>query len=149
MKCASAILANLLLSLPMLTGLLGPIPSALAQSSAADKMTITIPFAFSIGTRHFAAGSYSVERISSYALQVHSKTTKHGALMMVRSEDGRGLISAGHLVFERAGGEMYLTEAWFAGTNRQYDAVAKPRRDVESASKILVGNPAAEVASAR
>lgn len=149
MTRASAILANLLLSFPLLTGLFGPTPSALAQSSATDKMTVTVPFAFSIGNRRFAPGSYSVERISSYALQVHSNTTKHGAFMMVRGEDGRGVLSSGRLVFEGTRGDMYLTQAWFAGTNKQYDAVTKPRRDLESAKQILLANPTAEVASAR
>jgi hypothetical protein len=133
----SAILANLLLSLPMVTGLLGAASTASAQALANDKMKVTIPFAFSIQNQHFAAGSYSVERISNYALLVHSNTTKHGALLTVRGEDGRGLTTRGHLVFERSAGAMYLTQAWFPESDRQYDSVAKPKRERESAKQTV------------
>ena len=145
----SAILANLLLSLSMVTGLLGVASSISAQTPTTNKMKATIPFAFSIGNHHFAAGSYSVERISNYALLVHSNTKTDAAFLAVRGEDGRGLISRGHLVFERAAGDLYLTQAWFAGTDKQYDAVAKPKRGVESAKQVLPVNSAIEVAATR
>ena len=145
----SAILANLLLGLPMVAGLLGAASSASAQAPDTQKMNATIPFTFSIGNRHFAAGSYTVEQISDHVLLVRSNMRKGGAFLMVRGEDGRGLISRGHLVFERTGRDMHLTQAWFAGTDKQYDAVAKPKRGVESAKQVLPVNSAIEVAATR
>jgi hypothetical protein len=140
----SAILANILLSLPMAAGFLGAAPIALAQT---NEMTVTIPFAFSIGDHHLAAGSYSVERVSDYALEVQNNQTRKGVFLPVRGEDGRGIASRGRLVFERAGGDMYLTEAWFAGMDKQLDAVAKPKRDLDYAKQNLPATHTIEVAA--
>jgi hypothetical protein len=126
----SAILANLLLSLPVVTGLLGTAPSALAQTGT---MTATIPFAFSVGDQHLPAGSYSVERISNSFLTVRDNKTSRTIALMVLGEQGRGYQSRAHLVFQREGRGMYLTQAWFAGTNQYVKSTAKPKRDLERA----------------
>jgi hypothetical protein len=139
-----AILANILLSLPITAGLLGAAPTASAQT---NEMTVAIPFAFSIGDHHLAAGSYSVERVSDYALEVRDNKTNHGVFLAVRGEDGRGITSRGHLVFERAGGDMYLTEAWFTGTDKQFDAVTRPSRDRDYAKQSSPAAHTVEVAA--
>jgi hypothetical protein len=139
----SAILANLLLSLPVVTGLLGTAPSALAQS----QMTATIPFAFSAGDRHLAAGSYSVERINSSFLAVRNNKTSRITVLMVRGEQGRGLQSNAHLTFQREGRGMYLTQAWFAGSSEYVQTVAKPKRDLEYAKGVSPAGQVIEVAS--
>jgi hypothetical protein len=126
----SAILANLLLSLPVVTGLLGTAPSALAQTG---EMTATIPFAFSVGDQRLAAGSYSVERISNCILTVRDNKTARTIALMVLGEQGRGYQSRAHLIFQREGREIYLTQAWFAGTNQHVKTVAKPKRGLENA----------------
>lgn len=126
----SAILANLLLSLPVVTGLLGTAPSALAQTGT---MTATIPFAFSVGDQHLAAGSYSVERINSSFLTVRENKTGKATAWMVLGEQGRGYPSRAHLVFQREGRGMYLTQAWFGGTNQYVKTTAKPKRELENA----------------
>jgi hypothetical protein len=126
----SAILANLLLSLPVVSGLLGTAPSALAQTGT---MTATIPFAFSVGDQHLAAGSYSVERINNCFLTVRDNKTSRAAVLMVLGEQGRGYQSRAHLVFQREGRGMYLSQAWFAGTNQYVKTLAKPKPDLQDA----------------
>jgi hypothetical protein len=140
----SAILANLLLSLPVVTGLLGTAPSALAQTGT---MTVTIPFAFSAGDQHLAAGSYSVERINSSFLAVRNNKTSRITVLMVRGEQGRGLQSNAHLTFQREGRGMYLTQAWFAGSSEYVQTVAKPKRDLEYAKGASPAGQVIEVAS--
>ena len=139
----SAILANLLLSLPVVTGLLGTAPSALAQS----QMTATIPFAFSAGDQHLAAGAYSVERINSSFLAVRNNKTSRITVLMVRGEQGRGLQSNAHLTFQREGRGMYLTQARFAGSSEYVQTVAKPKRDLEYAKGASPAGQVIEVAS--
>jgi hypothetical protein len=139
----SAIFANLLLSLPVVTGLLGTAPRALAQS----KMTATVPFAFSVGNQHLAAGSYSVGRINSCFLAVRNIKSSRTTVLMVRQEQGRGLESNAHLTFQREGRGMYLTQAWFAGSQEHVVAVAKPKRDLEYAKGVSPAPQVVEVAS--
>ena len=130
MSRRSAILANLLLSLSVVSGLLGTAPSALAQTG---KMTATIPFAFSVGDQHLAAGSYSVEQLSNYILSIRNNKTSRTIAVTVLGEQTRGYESQAHLVFQRDGRGMYLTQARFAGTNQYVKTVAKPRHDLENA----------------
>jgi hypothetical protein len=141
----SAIFANLLLSVPMVTGLLGAAPNASAQT----KMNATIPFEFSIGNHHLAAGSYSVERLDECFLAVRNNKTSKTIVLMVRKEEGRGHASTSRLVFQREGRGMYLTQAWFAGTDQQVEAVARPKRDLEYAKQNSPAKSVIEVASTR
>jgi hypothetical protein len=140
----SAILANLLLSLPIVTGLPGAAPNASAQT---NQMTATIPFDFSIGNHHLAAGSYSVEQVSGYALEVRNNKTRNSVFLMVRGENRYGPVTRSRLVFERTGKGMYLTQAWFAGTNAHVEAVAKPKSDLENAKQNAPAPSTIEVAS--
>jgi hypothetical protein len=96
-------------------------------------MTATIPFAFSVGDQHLAAGSYSVERINSSFLTVRENKTGKATAWMVLGEQGRGYPSRAHLVFQREGRGMYLTQAWFGGTNQYVKTTAKPKRELENA----------------
>jgi hypothetical protein len=139
----SAIFAYLLLSLPVVTGLLGTAPRALAQT----KMTATVPFAFSIGNHHLAAGSYSVEPLSDCFLAVRNNLTSRTIVLMVRKEEGRGDRSARRLVFQRQGQEVYLTQAWFGASQEHVEAVAKPKRDLEYAKGSSAAGQSIEVAS--
>lgn len=145
----SAILANLLLSLPMVSGLLGAARSASAQAVAPLKMTATIPFDFSIGKAHLAAGSYSIERISDCFVSVRSNKTSKTQLLMVRKEAGRRSVASGsHLVFQRDGRAIYLTQAWFGETNEYVGTAKLPNRDVEYAQGVTHASHI-EVASTR
>jgi hypothetical protein len=132
----SAIFANLLLSLPVVTGLLGTAPIASAQS----ELTATVPFAFSVGNQHMAAGSYSIQQISSCFLAVRNNKTSKTTVLMVRKEEGRKLQSSSHLIFERDGRGTYLTQAWFAGSSEHDQTVAKPKHDPEYVKATLAGS---------
>lgn len=137
----SVIFARLLLSLPLVTGLLGAVPNASAQT----KLTATIPFAFTAGNQHLAAGSYSVEQVSRCFLAVRNNKTSRTTVLMVRKEEGRKLESSSRLVFQRDGRGMYLAQAWFAGSSEHDQTVAKPKPNLEYA-KGTDAAPSIEVA---
>jgi hypothetical protein len=137
----SVILANLLLSLPMVSGLLGAAPSASAQTA----MTVTVPFDFSIGNHHLAGGSYSIARTSECFVALHNNKTSKTVVLMVRKEEG-GRSSGAHLVFQREGRAIYLTQAWFTGAEEYVGTAKLPKRDVEYANTQVSH---IEVASAR
>jgi hypothetical protein len=96
-------------------------------------MTVTIPFAFSVGDQHLAAGSYSVERINNCFITVRDNKTSKATALMVLGEQGRRYQSRAHLVFQREGRGMYLSQAWFAGTNQYVKTAAKPKSALEDA----------------
>jgi hypothetical protein len=84
-------------------------------------------------TSTWLPGSYSVERINNCFLTVRDNKTSKATVLMVLGEQGRGYPSRSHLVFQREGRGMHLTQAWFAGTNQYVKSTAKPKRDLESA----------------
>src|SRR5271155_1633302 len=67
----TAILTNLLLSLPLATGLL----CATANASAQTSETVTIPFAFSADPQQVPAGTYEVRLLSSSFLSLYNLRT--------------------------------------------------------------------------
>ena len=131
MNRSSAILAKLLLSLPVATGLLCAAPAASAQTSE----SVTIPFAFSANNHHMDAGSYQVQLVSDRFLYLRNAKTARSEIMMVRPEAGRAIETRGRLVFHRVAGHSYLTQVWIAGTSVHSEVVGHPKPPSELAQK--------------
>ena len=66
---------------------------------------------------------------------------------MVCGDNRYDSVTRSHLVFERVGKGMYLTQAWFAGTNAHVEAVAKPKSDLDYAKQNAPAPSIIEVAS--
>jgi len=122
MKRHSAILSNLLLSLPLATGLL----CAAANASAQSIQTATIPFAFSADHQQFPAGTYEVRRLSDGLMSLYNLDTRKIQLLMVRAEGGRAVQTRGRLVFHRGETLNSLTQVWIAGTTIHSELMAQP-----------------------
>jgi hypothetical protein len=131
MNRSSAILAKLLLSLPVAAGLLCTAPVASAQNSE----SVNIPFAFSANNHHVAAGYYQVQVVSDRFLSLRNVKTSRSEFMMVRPEAGPAIETQGRLVFHRVGGRAYLTQVWMAGTSVHSEVVGHPKPASELAHK--------------
>ena len=131
MNRSSAILAKLLLSLPVAAGLLCAAPVASAQ----DSQSVNIPFAFSANNHHLEAGHYQVQLVSDRFLYLRNANTARSEIMMVRPEPGRAIETQGRLVFHRAAGRTYLTQVWIAGTSMHSEVVGRPKPVAELANK--------------
>jgi hypothetical protein len=124
----SALLARLLLALPVATGLLCAASNASAQSTS-----VTIPFAFTANSHSLAAGPYSVERVSPSFLYLRNRLTQHAEFLMVRPENGSAIESRGRLVFQRQGKRIYLSQVWQAGSSTHSQLPVPAKRDQEVA----------------
>jgi hypothetical protein len=94
----SQILTNLLLILPLATGLLCAASNASAQTSA----TFTVPFAFSANNWDMPAGSYNVQRLTYRIVSLRNLKTGRNHLLMVRPDDSERMTdTTGRLVFQR------------------------------------------------
>lgn len=119
-------LSNLLLSLPLATGLLCAGASASAQTTA----SVTIPFAFSADNQHVDAGTYKVELLSDRFLALRNSATNQTQVLMVRPEAAPAVETRGHLTFYQEGSRRYLAQVRIAGTS-MYSEMAlqhKPER---------------------
>ena len=86
--------------------LLISVPSAYAQAT----IEVTVPFNFMIGKAEMPAGTYTINRLSSSAIEIKGSTTKKSAVSIVWSEGPSGSDSAAKLVFNRYGDSYFLSQ---------------------------------------
>jgi asparagine N-glycosylation enzyme membrane subunit Stt3 len=92
--------------------------SALAQGHVQDSVTVTVPFAFSIGTTELSPGTYEVRRAGQsgrfYFIQnaeTKQAQTISGTVPLYASwEPGQP-----RLVFRRYAGRHFLAQVWTSG----------------------------------
>ena len=142
MKRHSAILTNLLLSLPLAAGLLCAASNASAQSIE----TATIPFAFSADHEQFPAGTYEVRRLSDGLMSLCNIETKKTEYLMVRLEGGRAVQTRGRLVFHHDETGNLLTQVWIAGTTIHSELMAQPKLQQTAAKNDRSAGSTIEVA---
>ncbi len=96
--------------------------SAHAQIPAASKLTVTIPFNFSVGERNFAAGEYAVRRIYDSGLCYSIRRTDkqptdyptEATFIVTRVQTGQRQLP-GRLVFTMSDGRYALAQVWGVG----------------------------------
>jgi hypothetical protein len=119
----SAILINLLLSLPLATALL----CATANASAQTSETATIPFAFIANHQQFPAGTYEVTRRSDGVMSLFNLETLRTQLLIVRPDQGRAIETRGRLVFLHDGTGYSLIQVWIAETDIHSELAVQPK----------------------
>ncbi|HEX4156342.1 MAG TPA: hypothetical protein VHY48_12075 [Acidobacteriaceae bacterium] len=88
-------------------------PSALKAQGTPTAVTANIPFAFQIGSSHYAAGKYTVKMLSAHLLTVQGDS---GSGMMVVISDSTNHPSAtSKLVFHHYGNQYFLSELRIGG----------------------------------
>ena len=82
------------------------VPSTYAQTT----IEVTVPFNFVVGKAEMPAGTYTINRLSSSAIEIKGSTTKKSAVSIVWSEEASGSDSAAKLVFNRYGDRYCLSQ---------------------------------------
>jgi len=86
--------------------LLISVPSAYAQAT----IEVTVPFNFMVGKAEMPAGTYTINRLSSSAIEIKGSTTNKSAVSIVWSEGASASASAAKLVFNRYGDSYFLSQ---------------------------------------
>ena len=102
----------------LMLGMLLPVLTARVAGQAGLELTADIPFKFTVCKKQLPAGKYKVLPM----------TSANPRILLVRAEDGSSaeivctqdlqsskVATKGRLVFNRYGGEYFLSEMWFAG----------------------------------
>ena len=107
-----------------------------ADARAEETIRAKVPFAFTVGNMHFAAGSYSVRSASddSALMEIVSAdgTAAMFAMTMPASPE-RDAARQPELVFTRMGGEYRLSRL-VSGDGEEREFVAPPRRGEHDAT---------------
>ena len=85
-----------------------------------NKLTLDIPFDFTVGTQILPAGEYTVMPITGLAanivLQIQSADDREvAAFLTMLVEDAKHRYEKGRLVFTRYGNDYFLSQIWWAG----------------------------------
>ena len=86
--------------------LLISVPSSYAQTA----VRATVPFNFMVGKAEMPAGTYTINRLSSSAIEIKGSTTKKSAVSIVWSEGASASDSDAKLVFNRYGDSYFLSQ---------------------------------------
>jgi hypothetical protein len=78
---------------------------------------VRVPFSFETGTKHFAAGVYTIRMENSHALLIRGVSDSGLALTSV--EDNGQAAKTGKAVFQRVGNRYFLREVSVAGKSRR------------------------------
>jgi hypothetical protein len=109
-------LFNISLMIIMLTGVLAV--SAHAQTSGAQRVIASIPFAFNVGKTTLPAGKYTITVLNPASdrktLQIRSLNGRASAIVLTTTSNGHASDNA-KLVFERYGDEYFFSQAQMAG----------------------------------
>ena len=86
--------------------------TSFAQSPKAIAVA-NVPFAFELGSQHFAAGRYTVRTNSDHLLMIQGASKSGSALTMW--EDNSKPAARGKMVFRSYNGRLFLHEVWTPG----------------------------------
>jgi hypothetical protein len=109
-------LFNISLMIIMLAGVLAV--SAHAQTSGAQRVIASIPFAFNVGKTTLPAGKYTITVLNPTSdrktLQIRSLNGRTSAIVLTMTSNSHASDNA-KLVFERYGDEYFFLQAQMAG----------------------------------
>lgn len=78
-----------------------------------ERIPVDIPFAFEVGSTHFAPGTYFLSDSQEHFLSVRGPSGS--ALAMNRRESSLSPATEGKVVFHRYGNQYFLREVWLKG----------------------------------
>jgi len=83
----------------------------------AGQMKVTVPFNFVVENERMQAGDYTIERIASGRLRIHSSDGGISTTFIALPAQGNNTLEKAHFIFRRYGGEYFLTKIWTPGQN--------------------------------
>jgi hypothetical protein len=106
--------------------------------SAQPLAKANVPFAFNVGSAQLPAGTYVIDELGSYGIEIRNRETNAGALSTARHEYQSD--SGTKLVFHHLGGQYFLAEIWGgAGTTGMVMAQSKQEKSLEKELRLATG----------
>lgn len=86
-----------------------------AQTASAQTITVTTPFAFSVGTRYFPPGTYQFTVPTEWELSIRNVKGGGERFFLVMPETNQPTASDGKLVFASSAGHKELQAVYLSG----------------------------------
>ena len=124
--------------------------AASASAQTIQPSQVKVPFAFQVGSEHFAAGTYTIGTISNLTLTVRGNAG--GAFASMKPEGNGKAVASSKVVFRRVGGQYFLAQVWTAGATDHLTAYETKAERQALKTELAANQPAApavEIALAR
>ena len=86
--------------------------AASSYAGSADRITLQIPFAFTVGERTLPAGTYGVRQLSPGCVALVSSESGHATMLLTAAIPAERMPTRAKLVFHRYGTQYFLAEVW-------------------------------------
>lgn len=83
----------------------------------AGQMKVTVPFNFVVENERMKAGDYTIERIASGRLRIHTSDGRVSTTFIALPAQGITSPEKAHFIFHRYGGEYFLAKVLTPGQN--------------------------------
>ncbi len=105
-----------------------------AQAQSGIHESVNVPFDFSVGDTHMAAGMYTVAEAQPRILAVNSVEGRQNIFATTFLDDSANTSRHAHLVFVRYGSEWFLDKVFLSSDN-DFQKVVPTRREKELARR--------------
>jgi hypothetical protein len=116
------------------------VPASLPVHAQSDHHTMTanVPFAFEMGSKHLAPGTYTISTPIEGVVEVRNSS---GAAIIVANhgESGKPTKTA-KLVFDRYGDHYFLRQLWFAAEENSYLECPQSKSEKQAKRSELASN---------
>ena len=111
--------------------------SAHAQSDH-HTMTANVPFAFEMGSKHLAPGTYTISTLATGVVEVRS-TSDVAIILTCQGESSKPTKTA-KIVFDRYGDRYFLRQLWFNAEENSYLESPESKSEKQAKSSELASN---------
>lgn len=109
------LLSHRLSAFALAIGIAAGILSVETKTASAQDITVTTPFAFSVGNQHYPTGTYKFALVSQYVLSISRTDGTGKKLFLVEPQDKGALGIPGGLTFASSQGDRNLEAVYIPG----------------------------------
>ena len=95
-----------------------PVSFPVHAQSAGHTMTANVPFAFELGSKHLAPGTYTVSTPIEGVIEL--KSSSDAIMTMANHGQSSTPTTTAKLVFDRCGDQYFLRQLWFSPEQNTY-----------------------------
>jgi hypothetical protein len=117
-------------------------PSTLHAQTPAHQARINVPFAFEVGSEHFAPGTYLIGMLNDITLNVRGAAK--AAFASMKSASNSKTAAAGKVVFAKVGDRYFLREVWSSGATDHLVAYETKAEKQAQKLQLAANQPAAQ-----
>jgi hypothetical protein len=101
-------------------------------------MTANVPFAFELGSKHLAPGTYTISTPVDGVVEIRSSTDV--AMIMTNHGQGSKATKTAKVVFDRYGDHYFLRQLWFSPEENAYLECPQSKAEKQAKQSELASN---------